>query len=287
MDPPNPNSNQLHHASRSKNRFGYHGDPRRSMAAEVMGLALNFNLTGDESYLKRAEDAMRLGAPELGQNVLQHNSQLLQFVNAIDEPPTEEMAEKALEDIQSLWPSATEGLTLDMLLQIHHCIRVSKVTIRYNHLRLFLVHCACSIGKTHQPLDDAKANEIALDAEKFMSKAMAVDERPRSDLNLSSGVFPDWLDADADLQEETIRHADLMIQALRDALGDHTVAATLPEIWERYGNAPDKDSAMNYAAHVHRFNVSSLAQILNEIKEQVQESVETKRELSRKLRESE
>lgn len=43
---------------------------------------------------------MELELPELSQNALKPDSHLLQFVNNIDGPPTEEMAEKALEDIQ-------------------------------------------------------------------------------------------------------------------------------------------------------------------------------------------
>ncbi|KAH0006813.1 hypothetical protein KCU78_g12107, partial [Aureobasidium melanogenum] len=105
-------------------------------------------------------------------DVLQPDSHLLQFVNNIDGSPTEEMAEKALEDIQSLWPSTAKDLTPTMLLQIHHCLRASKIAIRYSHLRLFLVRCASSIEEAQQPLDDPKAKEIALDTEKFVSKAL-------------------------------------------------------------------------------------------------------------------
>ncbi|KAG9551202.1 hypothetical protein KCU71_g10297, partial [Aureobasidium melanogenum] len=120
-------------------------------------------------------DAMELELPELSQNALKPDSHLLQFVNNIDGPPTEEMAEKALENIQPLWPSTAKDLTPTMLLQIHHCLRASKIAIKYSHLRLFLVRCASSIEEAQQPLDGTKAKEIALDTEKFVSKALELE----------------------------------------------------------------------------------------------------------------
>ncbi|KAH0167725.1 hypothetical protein KCU67_g3781, partial [Aureobasidium melanogenum] len=152
MAPLDSNSNQSRGPNHTNNE-----DPVRSMAAEVVGLALSFQQTGDRWYLKQMLDAMELGIPELRQ---MFSSQTRTF------------CKKALEDIQSLWPSTAKDLTPTMLLQIHHCLRASKIAIRYSHLRLFLVRCASSIEEAQQPLDDPKAKEIALDTEKFVSKAL-------------------------------------------------------------------------------------------------------------------
>ncbi|KAG9745784.1 hypothetical protein KCU73_g7791, partial [Aureobasidium melanogenum] len=140
------------------------------MAAEVVGLALSFQQTGDRWYLKQMLDAMELGIPELRQNVLQPDSHLLQFVNNIDGSPTEEMAEKALEVIQHRQRPDSHYAVADPPLppgqQDRHQIQPPS----------FVLGALCSsIEEAQQPLDDTKAKEIAPDTEKFVSKALELE----------------------------------------------------------------------------------------------------------------
>jgi predicted nucleic acid-binding protein len=61
-------------------------------------------------------------------------------------------------------------------MQIHHCIRTSKVTIIYHHLRMFLVECARSVAQTQQPMGDAEAARIAYAAEQHILLLIDDDE---------------------------------------------------------------------------------------------------------------
>jgi hypothetical protein len=53
-------------------------------------------------------------------------------------------------------------------MQIHHCIRTSKITTPYHHLRMFLLECARSITQTQQPMEDAEAARIAYATEQHV-----------------------------------------------------------------------------------------------------------------------
>ena len=75
------------------------------------------------------------------------------------------------------------------------------------------------------------------------------------------------------------------VNALKDSQGDHTIPASLPEIWEIFGNSPDKDSAKNLTAHIHRFNVSALAETITDMAEQEQEEERSLRKLAKEIRE--
>jgi hypothetical protein len=61
-------------------------------------------------------------------------------------------------------------------MQIHHCIRTSKVTIIYHHLRMFLVECARSTAQTPQPMGDVVAARIAYAAEQHVLLRLDDDE---------------------------------------------------------------------------------------------------------------
>jgi hypothetical protein len=53
-------------------------------------------------------------------------------------------------------------------MQIHHCIRASKITIPYHHLREFLVECARSLAQPQQPMGDSEAACIAYAAKQYV-----------------------------------------------------------------------------------------------------------------------
>jgi hypothetical protein len=75
-----------------------------------------------------------------------------------------------------MWPRVARILTTTILMQIHHCIRTSKITTPYHHLRMFLLECARSITQTQQPMEDAEAARIAYATEQHILLLIDDDE---------------------------------------------------------------------------------------------------------------
>jgi hypothetical protein len=107
-----------------------------------------------------------------------------------------------------------------MLLQIHHCLRVSKVTVKYCHLRFFLVACAHIIEQLEQPMTDTEAKKVVHDTKRIIRMEMGDDTSPREVPQTRSGMLADLVDARADRLEEINRLSDLKLQtsfALQEA----------------------------------------------------------------------
>jgi len=64
------------------------------------------------------------------------------------------------------------------------------------------------------------------------------------------------------------------ITALKDSQGGGVIssAPTLPQIWAKYGTAPDLDSAKLYAIGVHRHNVDAVSKILGNLEVMLDEN---------------
>ena len=70
----------------------------------------------------------------------------------------------------------------------------------------------------------------------------------------------------------------IKLDALRESQGSHNTPMSLPEVWERFGNSADMDSAKNMAAHIHHFNVSAFGQTIEEIPQLLGEEMSSMRE---------
>lgn len=147
-----------------------------------------------------------------------------------------------------MWPLAAEHLTPAILLQIHHCIRVSKVTVKYRHLCFFLVQRAYCI---EQSVTDTKTKKVAHDANKITERGLKDDISPREVPQTKSGMLTDLVDARADRLEEINRLSDLKLKvllALQETriTGESATASTEPAGKE--GHYFDRRSAETTAA---------------------------------------
>ena len=183
-----------------------------------------------------------------------------------------------------MWPRVAKILTTNTLMQIHHCIRASMIAIRYRHLRMFLVECADSLEGIQQPLTDADAAQIALCAEKKISKMVEDNETPLQDPESRSGVLPEFLEAEADKCRAMSRGFWMRVKALKDSQGSHTIPVSLPENWETIYNFSDRDAARNMAIQMHRSSVDAIAATFSDLFDEIDEEERSLRELAKQIR---
>lgn len=111
-----------------------------------------------------------------------------------------------------MWPIAAEDLTPAILLQIHHCIRASKVTVKYRHLRSFLLSCASYMEQLEQPMTDFEAKQIGFDAK--LIAALKDDTSSHEKPQTRGKILADLLDARTERLEETSRLIKLKLKTL-------------------------------------------------------------------------
>lgn len=83
------------------------------------------------------------------------------------------------------------------------------------------------------------------------------------------GGFGRFIQAEMTAMETIQQHIRDSVQGLKDSQGSNILSGgpSMPQIWTKFGEAPDVDSAKLYGAHIHRYNVEAVTQIFQTLQD--------------------
>jgi hypothetical protein len=256
-------------------------EPIVSLRNEICCLVESFAASGQMWHLEELEYILEKADEDLKHAPPVANTNMHLFLSEDeddDEAFGDEEAEGMLKELEEYW-SDLEGVTARRLILLRKQIVENKVEIEYKLLRPFITE-ACHLI---QEIQDGRRlfsypGETELDAKKrggvdpdisgllearfIVTKALGTVQRVLGSSKSGHPIPPEegthLLTAVLNRLRDIRLASDKFDEASKDSCGDQTNAGTLHDIWERYKNALDTDSAKLSWFEGFRYEISQL-----------------------------
>lgn len=182
-----------------------------------------------------------------------------------------------------MWPKVANLIgDATILCTVFKCARAAGIVLPYDQVRMFLVTCGKAVQATDtSALSKEACATIASDSMEHI--ALLLGDSPATAPLEEEVTYqtPALCFKFAEFLRELSTLMDSRLTDLSDTQsGGTATACSLPELWNRYAQAVDTDSAKLYATEIHRFVVHEIGHVFSEIQALVKEEASTFHELA-------
>lgn len=181
-----------------------------------------------------------------------------------------------------MWPDVAEhldeGSTGQQVLQrIGQALRRQRITVHYPHARLFLVFCGAKIRKSivgdeaaGAMMENEDNDDLCKLDESYVTETLEhvrlavgkVSPIPPPESESATALFCGQIAASL---RQLRKLFDAKLAALKDSQTMTPTAASLPQLWHEFGEAPDTDAAKAFIMSMGNFHMQKLSASLKEI----------------------
>ena len=222
-------------------------EPNQSFANEVLSLAEAYGADPQDWHLKSLASVLQSELPDLRFIPPPEYSGLRMLADPEDNMDGEQDTASVVANVQSRWPEV-KNVTAARVRQLKNGLLAGRIILKYRNLRGFLASGCHMLAKEGDPVD--RDMEIA-------REAIEITELALGPLETTAVVQTDRRGAliaaiTAKLQE-MVTAGQTFNDGLKQMTGSTPYAATLPDIWARFGESLTTDDArlcIFYVAHL-------------------------------------